>query len=113
MSKDKDTTQELIEKAYGMLDKSGLHYSLVIELPNKGGYSFSGRNTFLTYLSSVAVIADHYLNDAVPQHGQAAIATLKNVVQNSIDRNKAVPKDKMERARMKLDKYADDEKGNE
>ena len=101
----KKDIKKRIETVCDILDDSKVHYSLVVELPD-GGFSFSGKNTAKSYLGTVIMVTEHYLNDTVPPFGTAAVNALTSTVRNTIDKNGAVPNDRMEQARLKMYKLA-------
>ncbi len=87
----KKDIRKRIDTVCEILDDSKVRYSLVVELPD-GGFSFSGNNTAKSYLGTVVMVTEHYLNDTVPSFGTAAVTALTSTVQNTIDRNEAVGK---------------------
>ena len=92
-----------IEKICDELDATGLHYTLIIE-KDDNNYFYSGFNTYATYLSTIAIMVEYYMNDTVPEHGRLAVSDLKSVIRKTIELNKAVPDDEVERAKLKLEK---------
>ena len=87
----KKDIKKRIDTVCDILDDSKIHYSLVVEMPD-GGFSFSGKNTAKSYLGTVIMVTEHYLNDTVPPFGVAAVTALTSTVQNTINKNGTVGK---------------------
>ena len=98
-----DELHKIVDDCFKGKDEEKLHFTFIVEDVNRN-FSYSGKNSYMTYLTALSVLIEMYMNDAVPKYGKQAVVDMKAVINKTIELNKALPDDETERALYNLNK---------